>query len=210
MSCHMSGGMYRTMTPHSYKQCTTSLPVRTAVPILDISAALQALEAALERQPKDGDLAAQIGAALVSTHQYRRALDYYHKAVRNSPANRPLQLHLAKLLLRLKSWDAAEKVDALSDNRKTGCSIIACQITASSLLHAAMHQLRCVFPVCCPCHIGLVIQVMASLLMLNHCQTSGLLLSLHESNAWCNAWCSKCATAVARSSCAMLYQMINP
>ncbi len=71
---------------------------------------MQALEAALERQPKDGDLAAQIGAALVSTHQYRRALDYYHKAVRNSPANRPLQLHLARLLLRLRSWDSAEKV----------------------------------------------------------------------------------------------------
>ncbi|KAA6420554.1 MAG: tetratricopeptide repeat 21B [Trebouxia sp. A1-2] len=72
--------------------------------------AIKALEAALERQPKDGDLAAQIGAALMSTHQYRRALDYYHKAVRNSPANRPLQLHLARLLLRLKSWDSAEKV----------------------------------------------------------------------------------------------------
>ena len=72
--------------------------------------ALQALEAALEQQPKDGDLAAQIGDALVSTHQYRRALDYYHKAVRNSPANLPMQLHLANLLLRLKSWDGAEKV----------------------------------------------------------------------------------------------------
>ena len=71
---------------------------------------LQALEAALEQQPKDGDLAAQIGDALASTHQYRRALDYYHKAVRNSPANLPLQLHLANLLLRLKSWDSAEKV----------------------------------------------------------------------------------------------------
>ena len=71
---------------------------------------LQALEAALEQQPKDGDLAAQIGDALVATHQYRRALDYYHKAVRNSPANLPLQLHLANLLLRLKSWDSAEKV----------------------------------------------------------------------------------------------------
>ena len=71
----------------------------------------QALEAALEQQPKDGDLAAQIGDALVSIHQYRRALDYYHKAVRNSPASVPLQLHLANLLLRLKSWDSAEKVE---------------------------------------------------------------------------------------------------
>ena len=71
---------------------------------------MQALEAALERQPKDGDLAAQIGAALVATHQYRRALDYYHRAVRNSPANLALHLHLANLLLRLKSWDSAQKV----------------------------------------------------------------------------------------------------
>ena len=86
---------------------------------------MQALEAALERQPKDGDLAAQIGAALMSTHQYRRALDYYHKAVRNSPANRPLQLHLARLLLRLKSWDSAEKVYVKASCRTnqlhTGC-----------------------------------------------------------------------------------------
>ena len=71
---------------------------------------MQALEAALERQPKDGDLAAQIGAALVATHQYRRALDFYHRAVRNSPANLALHLHLANLLLRLKSWDSAQKV----------------------------------------------------------------------------------------------------
>lgn len=71
---------------------------------------MQALEAALERQPKDGDLAAQIGAALVATHQYRRALDFYHRAVRNSPANLALHLHLANLLQRLKSWDSAQKV----------------------------------------------------------------------------------------------------
>jgi cytochrome c-type biogenesis protein CcmH/NrfG len=91
------------------------------------SALLQALEAALERQLKDGDLAAQIGAALVSTHQYRRALDYYHKAVRNSPANRPLQLHLARLLLRLKSWDSAEKVHV--------CSCVSGHINAHMVLH---------------------------------------------------------------------------
>lgn len=71
---------------------------------------MQAMEAALERQPKDGDLAAEIGAALVATHQYRRALDYYHRAVRNSPANLALHLHLANLLVRLKSWEGAHKV----------------------------------------------------------------------------------------------------
>lgn len=98
---------------------------------------MQALEAALERQPKDGDLAAQIGAALVSTHQYRRALDYYHKAVRNSPANRPLQLHLARLLLRFKSWDSAEKVRVCLWGRVCVCVSVCVSdhINAHGVLH---------------------------------------------------------------------------
>lgn len=40
----------------------------------------------------------------------RRALDYYNRAVRIAPSNWALQQELAELLLRLRSFDAADRV----------------------------------------------------------------------------------------------------
>lgn len=47
--------------------------------------AVRAFEAALELNPRDSGLACRIGKALVATHDYQRAVDYFNKAIRNSP-----------------------------------------------------------------------------------------------------------------------------
>jgi hypothetical protein len=47
--------------------------------------AVRAFEAALELSPHDSALACRIGKALVATHDYQRAVDYFNKAIRNSP-----------------------------------------------------------------------------------------------------------------------------
>lgn len=52
----------------------------------------------------------QIGRALVSTHDYRRAIEYYRKALRGQPRSIPLRHDLAKLCLKLSRFDDASAV----------------------------------------------------------------------------------------------------
>lgn len=40
---------------------------------------MRAFEAALEFNPKDTELITRVARALVTTHDYQRALDYYNK-----------------------------------------------------------------------------------------------------------------------------------
>lgn len=52
----------------------------------------------------------QIGRALVSTHDYRRAVEYYRKALRGQPTSVPLRHDLAKLCVKLGRFDDASGV----------------------------------------------------------------------------------------------------
>ena len=45
--------------------------------------AIQAFESALKRNPRDTALASKIGKALITTHDYQKAVDYYEAAVSN-------------------------------------------------------------------------------------------------------------------------------
>ncbi|KAL6760145.1 intraflagellar transport protein [Haematococcus lacustris] len=69
--------------------------------------ASRAFESALEFSPKDAELVARVARALVTTHDYQRAIDYYNKAIANARSNWALQLELAGLLVRLRSWAQA-------------------------------------------------------------------------------------------------------
>lgn len=71
--------------------------------------AVGAFEQALAQNPKDTSLASKIGRALVITHDYQKAVDYYEKAVRADPSSVGLQQELAKLYLKLKRFDLAER-----------------------------------------------------------------------------------------------------
>ena len=52
----------------------------------------------------------QIGRALVSTHDYRRAVEYYRKALRGQPRSIPLRHDLARLCLKLSRFEDASAV----------------------------------------------------------------------------------------------------
>lgn len=70
---------------------------------------------ALRAKPKQDpycahDDAAQIGRALVSTHDYRRAVEYYRKALRGQPRSIPLRHDLARLCLKLSRFEDASAV----------------------------------------------------------------------------------------------------
>lgn len=48
--------------------------------------AVRAFESALELSPKDAQLALKCAQALLTAHDYARAVDYYNRAVRNDPS----------------------------------------------------------------------------------------------------------------------------
>lgn len=57
----------------------------------------------------------------MTTHDYKRALDYLMKAVRTNPENLQLQMELARLHFKLKQWEPSERVlGALMNRQRTG------------------------------------------------------------------------------------------
>lgn len=52
----------------------------------------------------------QVGKALVTTHDFQRAIDYFNKVIRANPGNIGLQHELAQLLIRLRQWPQAAAV----------------------------------------------------------------------------------------------------
>lgn len=52
----------------------------------------------------------QVGKALVTTHDFQRAIEYFNKVIRANPGNIGLQHELAQLLIRLKQWPQAQAV----------------------------------------------------------------------------------------------------
>merc|ERR1719239_679559 len=71
--------------------------------------AIEVYESALKRNPKDAGLATKIGQALVKTHNYGKAINYYEASLK-SGGQASLRYDLAELLLRLRQFDKAEKV----------------------------------------------------------------------------------------------------
>ena len=75
-----------------------------------VDLAVSAYEEALKMEPRHSQLAAKIGSALILTHQYTKALNYYKDALRdNTQANSFLRTEYASLLIRLGQFDKAEK-----------------------------------------------------------------------------------------------------
>lgn len=70
--------------------------------------AIEAYEQALKRNPRDAVLACKMGRALVKTHQYGKAINYYKEAVKGEDAGQ-LKLDMAELYMKLGQYDKAEK-----------------------------------------------------------------------------------------------------
>ncbi|EGD75688.1 hypothetical protein PTSG_12640 [Salpingoeca rosetta] len=81
--------------------------------------AINVYETALKQNPRDGTLASKIGAALVRTHDFNRAIKYYEAAVKNGEQPH-LRSALAELHLKLKNFDKAKRVleDALASSNQ--------------------------------------------------------------------------------------------
>ena len=76
-----------------------------------VDLAVAAYEEALKMEPRHSLLAGKIGSALILTHQYTKALNYYKDALRDSTqANSFLRTEYASLLIRLGQYDKAEKI----------------------------------------------------------------------------------------------------
>ena len=78
--------------------------------------AIQNFEQALEHNKNDTGLRSKIGKALVATHDYERAKEYYAAALVEAPADTTLSLELAQLYTRLgrrtgpRAYEEAERV----------------------------------------------------------------------------------------------------
>uniref|UniRef100_A0A665UEE5 Tetratricopeptide repeat domain 21B n=1 Tax=Echeneis naucrates TaxID=173247 RepID=A0A665UEE5_ECHNA len=71
--------------------------------------AIEVYECALKKNPKDGALASKIGKALVKTHNYGKAINYYEAALKTEQQNF-LRYDLAELLLKMKQYELCERV----------------------------------------------------------------------------------------------------
>ncbi|KAJ8306896.1 hypothetical protein KUTeg_014980 [Tegillarca granosa] len=82
--------------------------------------AIEVYESALKKNPRDAALASKIGQALVKTHNYGKAINYYEAALK-SGGQSFLRHDLAELLIKLRQYDKAEKVlkSALEDDSHT-------------------------------------------------------------------------------------------
>lgn len=71
--------------------------------------AIEIYEQALKKTPKDGALASKIGKALVKTHNYVKAINYYEAALKSGQQSF-LRYDLAELLLKLRQYERCERV----------------------------------------------------------------------------------------------------
>ncbi|KAM6955026.1 tetratricopeptide repeat protein 21B isoform 2-T2 [Lycodopsis pacificus] len=71
--------------------------------------AIDVYEQALKKNPKDGALASKIGKALVKTHNYMKAINYYEAALKTEQQNF-LRYDLAELLMKMKQYQRCEGV----------------------------------------------------------------------------------------------------
>ncbi|XP_065838597.1 tetratricopeptide repeat protein 21B-like [Oscarella lobularis] len=79
--------------------------------------AIEVYETALKRDPRDGALARKIGKALIKTHFFSRAINYYETALRTGGQSF-LRYDLAELHLKLKQYAKAEKTLQLALEQK--------------------------------------------------------------------------------------------
>uniref|UniRef100_A0A8C9SZC8 Tetratricopeptide repeat domain 21B n=1 Tax=Scleropages formosus TaxID=113540 RepID=A0A8C9SZC8_SCLFO len=71
--------------------------------------AIEIYEQALKKNPTDGAVASKIGKALVKTHNYIKAINYYEAALKSGQQNF-LRYDLAELLLKLHQYERCERL----------------------------------------------------------------------------------------------------
>jgi tetratricopeptide (TPR) repeat protein len=64
----------------------------------------------MQLNPEDHNLAKKIGVALVTTHDYLKAIDYYETALQSAPDSSELHYSLAELYFKLQEYARAIRV----------------------------------------------------------------------------------------------------
>ena len=70
--------------------------------------AIYAYENALQLNATDMELARKIGKALVATHDYQKATNYYEKALNEMPENYQIRNDIVKMYIKLGQFNAAK------------------------------------------------------------------------------------------------------
>lgn len=96
--------------------------------------AIEAYEESLKNNSTDKILASKMGRALVKTHQYTKAINYYKEIVEHKGCA-DLKLDMAELFMRMKQYDKADSIllQELQDGR-TGADLASLEIRVKQLL----------------------------------------------------------------------------
>ena len=108
--------------------------------VQDPDKAIEVYEVALAKNPRDPTLTSKMGQALVVTHQFSKAINYYKEAVK-SDDNFNLRFDLASLQQKLKQWDRAEKTiqQALTDLNDSSLTGLLTEVKLLVLLSKVKH-----------------------------------------------------------------------
>ncbi|XP_012141012.1 tetratricopeptide repeat protein 21B isoform X2 [Megachile rotundata] len=111
---------FRELVEHCPGPKTYSMLGDAYISIQEPERAIEAYEQALKQNPLNKVyIASKLGKALVKTHQYTKAINYYRDIMKQENFN-SLKLDLAKLFMTLKQYDKAEitLVQELQDGRR--------------------------------------------------------------------------------------------
>ncbi|XP_063986982.1 tetratricopeptide repeat protein 21B-like [Diachasmimorpha longicaudata] len=106
---HAFAKCFRELVEHCPGSKTYSMLGDAYMAIQEPDRAIEAYEHSLKDCPGDKVLARKMGKALIKTHQYNRAVNYYKEVVRNKGCGE-LKLDMAELFMRMKQFDKAEGV----------------------------------------------------------------------------------------------------
>lgn len=96
------------MVEHCPGPKTYSMLGDAYISIQEPERAVEAYEQALKQNPRNKiDIASKLGKALVKTHQYTKAINYYRDVMKQENF-KSLKLDLAKLFIKMKQYDKAE------------------------------------------------------------------------------------------------------
>lgn len=99
---------YRELVEHCPGSKTYSMLGDAYISIQEPERAIEAYEQALKQNPTNKvHIASNLGVALVKTHQYTKAIDYYRDVMKQENFKN-LKLDLAKLFIKMKQYDKAE------------------------------------------------------------------------------------------------------
>ncbi|XP_054015603.1 tetratricopeptide repeat protein 21B-like [Hylaeus anthracinus] len=117
---HAFAMCFRELVEHCPDPKTYSMLGDAYMSIQEPERAIESYEQALKRNPTNKlHIASKLGKALVKTHQYTKAINYYWDAMKQENF-KGLKLDLAKLFMTMKQYDKAEStlVQELQDGRR--------------------------------------------------------------------------------------------